>query len=253
MSGLEKNDVSLLSHMIYSIYNTKNLDEMRLEFLNLIKYVIAYNTANFYLVKKNKDKDYILTDPVNLNSLKVKNLDKVINEYMEKCANIDSTHWVCDAKKSMAYRTTDLISEEVLENTEYYKTMFSPYDVHYGAQVVLSHKETCVGLMTLFRSKKSENFSDKDLFILDAIKDHLSAAIYDKIYMSPSHKKVALDDMEKYDLTKREMELLNFLLEGYTNEEIIEKICISENTLRKHLYNLFHKLGIKHRWELYFL
>lgn len=253
MKRIEKNEVNLLSHMIYTIYNTENIDQMRLEILKLLKYMIPFDTANFFLVKTDSDCDHVLTNLVNVNSLKNPDIDNVLKKYMESCFEIDSTHWLCNAKKSIAYRTTDLLSESALERTEYYREMFLPFDLHYGAQVVLAHNGDCVGLLTLFRSKSSSNFSDNEIFFLDNLKEHLSIRLYQAELQNDTAHHVHSLCMERYDLTRRECEIVDLLLQGLTNEELVEKLCISENTLRKHLYNLFKKLDIRHRWELYFL
>lgn len=256
MNKIEKNDIRLLSHMIYTIYSTEDLRQMRLEFLKLLKYIIPFDTANFFLVNSDPDCNYTLTDPVNVNSLKNPDVDGVLKEYMEHCFEIDSTHWLCNAKKSIAYRSTDFLSEASLENTQYYREMFLPFDLHFGAQAVLAHNDDCVGLLTLFRSKESPNFTDTEIFYLDNLKDHLSKRLYEAKSQSSTAEPAGFDAafyMNLYNLTRRECEILDFLLQGLTNEQLTEKLCISENTLRRHLYNLYQKLGIRHRWQLHFL
>lgn len=42
-------------------------------------------------------------------------------------------------------------------------------------------------------------------------------------------------------LSKRETEVKNLVLEGYTNGEIAEKLCISENTVKAHLIKIYDK------------
>lgn len=254
MDRIEKNEVSLLSHIIYTIYNTPDIAQMRLEVLRLLKYALPFDTANFFLVRMEDETNYTLTDLVNVNSLKNPDVDAVLKKYMKTCFDIDSTHWLCMAKKPIAYRATDFLSEEALESTDYYKEMFVPYDLHFGAQIVCAHEDTCLGLLTLFRSKDSQNFSDKEIFFLDSLKDHLSIRLFqDRKQQNTSPRKSISWFRETYCLTHREEEILELLLDGLENEQIAEKLCISENTLRRHIYNLYGKLNIQHRWQLHFL
>lgn len=51
-------------------------------------------------------------------------------------------------------------------------------------------------------------------------------------------------------ITKRENEVIDQILLGYTNKNISEKLFISESTVKKHIHNIFKKLDIKSRWEL---
>lgn len=82
MTGIEQNEVTLLSHMIYTIYNTDDLWQMRREFLNLLKYAVPFDTANFFLVTTEDNKKRILTDLVNENTLKNPNVTEILNRYM---------------------------------------------------------------------------------------------------------------------------------------------------------------------------
>ncbi|MCR4688072.1 MAG: LuxR C-terminal-related transcriptional regulator [Saccharofermentans sp.] len=54
----------------------------------------------------------------------------------------------------------------------------------------------------------------------------------------------------RYDLSSREMDVLNLLVDGATNTEISSKLFISENTVKFHVSNLLKKTGTKSRKEL---
>lgn len=48
-------------------------------------------------------------------------------------------------------------------------------------------------------------------------------------------------------LSKKEIEILSLIAEGYTNKEIGERLCISEHTVRNHMVKIFAKLGCNAR------
>ncbi len=55
------------------------------------------------------------------------------------------------------------------------------------------------------------------------------------------------NNTDKYSsLTKRERETLKFIINGYDNKQIAEKMHISPNTIRTHRNRIWHKLEIKH-------
>jgi DNA-binding CsgD family transcriptional regulator len=54
----------------------------------------------------------------------------------------------------------------------------------------------------------------------------------------------------EYSLTRRELEVVVLLLKGMTNDEIEERLCISEGTLKTHIRHVFQKLDISNRKEL---
>lgn len=54
----------------------------------------------------------------------------------------------------------------------------------------------------------------------------------------------------KYKLSTREIEVLEFLIDGNSNAQIADKLYISENTVRFHVSNLLKKTNCKNRKEI---
>lgn len=50
-------------------------------------------------------------------------------------------------------------------------------------------------------------------------------------------------------LTAREMDVLSCVGEGLSNQEIADKLCVSEKTVKNHLTNIFKKLGVTDRTQ----
>jgi len=53
-----------------------------------------------------------------------------------------------------------------------------------------------------------------------------------------------------YGLTARELEVVTLITEGCTNKDIATTFGISEETVKRHLTNIFNKLGVGNRLEL---
>jgi len=53
-----------------------------------------------------------------------------------------------------------------------------------------------------------------------------------------------------YGLTGRELEVVALITEGCTNKDIAKTFGISEETVKRHLTNIFNKLGVGNRLEL---
>jgi len=54
----------------------------------------------------------------------------------------------------------------------------------------------------------------------------------------------------RYSLTKRELQIVDALVQAQTNKDIAETFGISEYTVKHHLTNIFDKLGVYNRVEL---
>jgi DNA-binding CsgD family transcriptional regulator len=55
--------------------------------------------------------------------------------------------------------------------------------------------------------------------------------------------------IEKLGVSKREYEILQLINEGLSNQQIADKLYVSENTVKKHISNLFFKLEVGRRTE----
>ncbi len=55
---------------------------------------------------------------------------------------------------------------------------------------------------------------------------------------------------EKYNISTREQEIIELVLQGKTNKEIEDILFISVKTVKNHIYNVFKKVGVGTRLEL---
>lgn len=55
---------------------------------------------------------------------------------------------------------------------------------------------------------------------------------------------------KQYQISKRETEVMELLLQGKSNTEIERALFISYNTVKNHIYNIYQKLGVKSRGQL---
>ncbi|GLY16504.1 DNA-binding response regulator [Kineosporia sp. NBRC 101677] len=53
----------------------------------------------------------------------------------------------------------------------------------------------------------------------------------------------------RFDLTRRERELMDLLVQGLTNGQIAAQLVLSEKTVKNHLNHVYAKLGVGHRTQ----
>lgn len=89
----------------------------------------------------------------------------------------------------------------------------------------------------------------------------IRTAALGEVYLYPSMAKLLVKDFLTQErtnentgtldgLTEREQEVLRFLAEGATNDEIAAALTISIKTVARHRENIMHKLGLHSRAEL---
>lgn len=54
---------------------------------------------------------------------------------------------------------------------------------------------------------------------------------------------------EQLNISKRELEVLQLIVKGMSNQQIADALYVSENTIKKHISSLFLKLDVQRRTE----
>ncbi len=241
MKTLETNDWMVLNTIIYKIYTMEDFDEMRGELLEQLKLLINFDSADFYLASANGNR---LGYPV------MQNCETVLAGAYEK---LDEERKILCSGKTLIYRDTDIIPEEARAGKDYYQKIFKPNNWHYSLQMVIAKDRKLLGVIHFYRTIGKENFQSNDIFILDMLKDHLT-------YRIDRHKAGGIDDqkkltvteaVEQYALTRRENTILRMLMQGLESNIICDQLSISANTLKKHILNIYRKLGIRNRVQLF--
>ena len=60
----------------------------------------------------------------------------------------------------------------------------------------------------------------------------------------------AVPEKKTYGLTPRELEVVTCIVEGCSNKDVAKQFTISEETVKRHLSNIFDKTGVSTRLEL---
>ena len=241
MRTLETNDWIMLNNIIYNIYTTENLTDMRNQFLEQIGLLLDFDSADFFLASgdgKNK-----LCSPV-------------FYHFKENLSeNYDTLDYrgILYSGQPLIYRETDIISDDVRVQTEYYKRVYKPNNWHYSLQMILAKNKEFVGVVTFYRTAGKDDFEYDDIFLLDLLKDHMAYRLYKskKSGNVLDQKLTVSAAVEEYELTRREETILRLLMAGEENAVICTELMITANTLKKHILNIYRKLGIKNRVQLF--
>lgn len=242
MRNMETNDWILLNNIIYKIHTMDDFDKMRYDLLSQLKMIVDYDSADFYLASREEGK--MLCNPVTINC------DVDLSVMYE---DVDCSRGMISGGKMLIYRETDIISDETRVNTDYYKKVYKPNNWHYAMQFIVARQKKFLGLITFYRTIGKENFQHDDIFVLDVLKDHIAYSLerYEQNREKSSDKYSISEVAEKYELTRRENTVIRCLLKGQDNAAICEELVITPNTLKKHILNIYRKLGIRNRVQLF--
>lgn len=93
----------------------------------------------------------------------------------------------------------------------------------------------------------------------DELLDAIHAVSLGYMYIHPAITRLLVSDLSPNEssgksaleaLTPRELEVMGYIIRGFTNRQIAETLVISSRTVEGHRASLFSKLGLKNRVEL---
>lgn len=180
--------------------------------------------------------------------------DETLSLYANYYYEIDFLSWCYKQREAMTFRSTDLVSPEVIEKSRIHREWESRIDVFYTATACIAADDILYGTISLMRSKLHGDFTDDEMAVLDDVNQHLCNRFrltfpngVNRLMMDASVDPIAA----KFSLTPREWEITCFLMQGYSRASIAEKLCISINTLKKHVSNIYRKMGVNNTRQFF--
>jgi DNA-binding CsgD family transcriptional regulator len=128
---------------------------------------------------------------------------------------------------------TDFASDRQWRNSPMYLDNFHAAGLDHSMLCCLSNGRTRTQRVIFFRSGRS--FSERERMFLALLRPHLAEAL------------PAGTAPRRTPLTARQHELLRLVAAGLTNTEVATQLCLSPNTVRKHLENIYERLQVTTR------
>lgn len=246
---ITRQDWFSINNIVLTMYSTDDDAEMMDSFLKAVRVLIPFNVG-VYLKAESDENEIRVGTPAFIGTDQ-----NFVDEYCKFATSSDYASPLMKMHSSIAYRDTDLLDDVRRENTVFYKEFLQKYRIPYVGGLILALHGRILGEITLYRDINSGDFKDEELEILNILRPHLDNRLYyklcsrdaDQIY---SKSKQYITKCKEVNLTQRELEILELITLGYGYEEISDNLAISVNTTKKHVSNIFKKLGVSSRMEL---
>jgi len=137
-----------------------------------------------------------------------------------------------------------MLRNEVIskEKKRYYVERFLQFNDFIDEMVMYLYKQQKPTAAIGFLRKEGERpFTEQDSQKLSYVKRMIENVYLLHQYVQPG---------ESLQITRREKELLMYLCKGFKNVEIASYLYVSENTVKKHLQNLYRKFKVTSRTQL---
>lgn len=174
--------------------------------------------------------------------------EEQIGEYCSKYIYYDFILWYEAAPKQMVFRESDIIVERYMADSIFMREWMEPIGIYYGAVIDIAAGGHSYGNICLYRSHEDGDFSDYELDIMRVVCSHLCTR-FGELLPNGIHQRRfdegADEFTDAYHLTDREHELVQHVIDGVPRDKLADSLFISENTVKKHLNSIYHKMGIK--------
>jgi len=142
--------------------------------------------------------------------------------------------------------------EDFLEEFEQLKPMIIPrhYVAPFNVNPELGEEEKALahGIRGFFYEQETLEQLEKGIRVIFSDELWVSREILTKHILNSSGRKLK-QPKSSTALTLREHEILTLIAAGAKNEEIADNLCISPNTVRTHIYNIFKKINVPNRLQ----
>lgn len=113
--------------------------------------------------------------------------------------------------------------------------LFRLQQVRYNALVPLTPEGTVDHRIELWRAD-GRDFTDREQLLLTLLRPHLA-----------EFERAARARTTEASLTQRQMEVFRLVAEGWTNRHVARQLNIAEGTVRRHVEDIFVRLGVSSR------
>lgn len=133
-----------------------------------------------------------------------------------------------------AHRLSDATSMRSFRRCAVYGEFFGPVAI--GHQLTIGLSGPSRRLVGIWANRARRDFSDSELLLAELLRPRLQAA------------ELAVERVvARSALTQREREVLDLVATGATNAAVAEALVVSPGTVKKHLDNIYAKLGVDSR------
>lgn len=174
-------------------------------------------------------------------------------EYISKelISNIDESVILIKPDKkiiSLNHKAKELINGHSINDVMDFSKIIPEHEV-IGSKIkrLLDGQENTFNCRISYLNKTNKRIYMNARFsiVKDRFNDTLGILVIAKENKGLEHLKTS------YKITDRQMDIVTMVLAGLSNKELAAKLMISERTVENHLVNIYNKLGVNNKIELY--
>ena len=164
------------------------------------------------------------------------------------------------AHPSQAWKLSDVMPRKTFRQTELYTALYRPLDLDCEITAVLPDKKAPGTFFLLSLHRRDHDFTERDRTLLNLLLPHIARAQHRLVNRTASMASTdsSFSDEEQFhhwlreqapwQLSRRESDVLFWLCQGKTNDEIGTILGIAGRTAETHALRIYPKIGVENRY-----
>lgn len=215
-------------------------NQFQQECLKLINSMVKLSSSVFYLVKPGMCHLGIALDNMT---------PRVEKDYQQKYRALDPLNPARFDKSNEILVTIDSqMPPHKLRQSVYYQEFMKPNNQHYVADMFFRQEGEIIAVLSMLRDQSLGNFNRDELSLLRKQQPFLEYAL-NCVYL-PKRVEERRSLEEKYDLTQRELDVLEQMISGASNKVIANELGLGLPTVKTHIHHIYQKTRVSSRGEL---
>jgi DNA-binding CsgD family transcriptional regulator len=215
-------------------------NQFQRESLELINTLLPLNSSGFYLVGPDMQHRGI-----------------VLRNVSAETARAYTRHFqTLDPLRPALFRHTatrvacldELHTASELLASDYYRNFMAPLGHRHVADMFFRRDDDIVAVLSLLRTAAEGPFSERELDLLRTLQPFLEFTL-NSVYLPRRYRERAALG-QRYELTERELDVVELILAGASNKVIAAELNLSVSTVKTHLQHVFAKLDVRSRTAL---
>jgi DNA-binding CsgD family transcriptional regulator len=215
-------------------------DQFQRQSLTLVGELVSLSSSVFFLIAPD----------MRHHGVALYNLDEdVEKQYQKKFLQLDPLN--PQKFNHSEQRVVSLDAEmpfDLLRKTIYYQDFMQPNDHRHVADMFFRNDGEIIAVMSLLRQQALGPFLESELELLNKLQPFLEYTL-NAVYL-PKRLGQRRSLQSKYELTPRELDVLEQLLVGASSKLIASNLAMALPTVKTHLRHIFQKIGVSSRAEL---
>lgn len=237
--------------LLYTMYESEDFNMIREGILSHLKNLIPFTYASILIADQpvEKGKKPVFSSMTCMPA----SFEAAERDYLELYSK-SPAQWLVLQGGPLVLRESSLLSADERLRSTIYRNCYTGLDVYDTLQASIVYDKKMLGVIMLYRDSKLGEFRDEEVQIMKSLDRHFNKVFYKRCFSNNISVSVAssIERMERTaHLTPKEKEIIGMIFRTESNTDICEKLCITEHTLQKHLQNIYRKMNICSRVELF--